>query len=249
MPSMNGLEIDGHFLSPPSPGPHPTIMHIHGGPIWGWRPRYLGKYTQPQALLEAGFALFEPNPRGSWGRGQPFSRMVLGDMGGLDTQDFLSGVDFLVDAGLADSRRLGLLGNSYGGYMSAWLVTQSDRFAAAFSMSPVTNWVSEHFTSNLTRFCHEFLADDVHNPTGKFFTRSPVHHVKKAKTPTLLTCGLLDQSTPAGQAVEFHKALVLQGTPSVLVMYPQEGHGVRSVPAAIADVSARQVEWFRAFLL
>ncbi|KAH8884070.1 alpha/beta-hydrolase [Thozetella sp. PMI_491] len=243
----DGMTIYGYLLSPSTTGPFPTLMNVHGGPVYGWTPRYIGKAVQLQALLAAGFAVFEPNPRGSWGRGQSFARAVFGDMGGADTQDYLSGLDAIIDAGVADPNRLGVFGGSYGGFMSSWLISQSDRFAAAMPMSPVTNWTSEHFTCNIMRFCRDFLADDVHNPTGQYFSRSPIHHVKNVKTPTLLTCGTLDQTTPAGQAIEFHHALLEQGVPSVLLTYPEEGHGVKNLPAFV-DLVARQVEWFRAFL-
>ncbi|KAF5647047.1 alpha beta-hydrolase [Fusarium tjaetaba] len=243
----DGLETYGYYLHPPTQGPFPTIMHIHGGPVFGWRPRYLGLDMQLQVLLDAGFAVFEPNPRGSWGRGQSFAKTVYGDMGGVDTLDYLSGIDHLVDKGLADPSRLGVYGASYGGFMTAWLISQTDRFKAAIPTSPVTDWVSEHFTSNLARFCQDFLADDVHDFGGKYLSRSPIHHVRKTKTPTLLVCGALDKNTPPGQAVEFHHGLIEQGVPSVLLTYPEEGHGVRNIPARV-DLIAREVEWFRRYM-
>ncbi|KAF5568668.1 hypothetical protein FNAPI_41 [Fusarium napiforme] len=243
----DGLEIYGYYLHPPTQGPFPTIMHIHGGPVFGWRPRYLGLDMQLQVLLDAGFAVFEPNPRGSWGRGQSFAKAVYGDMGGVDTLDYVSGIDYLVDKGLADPSRLGVYGASYGGFMTAWLITQTDRFKAAIPTSPVTDWVSEHFTSNLARFCQDFLADDVHDFGGKYLSRSPLHHIRKTRTPTMLVCGALDKNTPPGQAVEFHHGLIEQGIPSVLLTYPEEGHGVRNIPARV-DLIAREVEWFRRYM-
>ncbi|KAG9500750.1 hypothetical protein J7337_006430 [Fusarium musae] len=243
----DGLEVYGYYVHPPTQGPFPTIMHIHGGPVFGWRPRYLGLDMQLQVLLDAGFAVFEPNPRGSWGRGQSFAKAVDGDMGGADTLDYLNGIDYLVDSGLADPSQLGIYGGSYGGFMTAWLITQTDRFKAAIPTSPVTDWVSEHFTSNLARFCKDFLADDVHDFGGKYLSRSPIHYVRKAKTPTMLVCGALDKNTPPGQAVEFHHGLIEQGVPSVLLTYPEEGHGVRNIPARI-DLIAREVEWFRSYM-
>lgn len=244
----DGLDIYGYLVSPSTPAPHPTILHVHGGPVWGWRPRYLGKDITLQALLDEGYAIFEPNPRGSWGRGDAFTRRVYGDMGGADTYDYLSGLDALVDSGQADPKRLGVFGMSYGGFMSAWLPSQSDRFAASIPISPVTDWVSEHLTGNLGRFCQDFLADDIHNPTGRYFTRSPVHHVTKVKTPTMQACGMVDKNCPVGQGVEFHHALVEQGTPSVLLTYPGEGHGVEGMPGCI-DLLARSIEWWRAYLV
>lgn len=239
----DGLEIQGWLLTPPSSGPHPVVMNIHGGPVWFFRPRFLGRSVSTQSLLAAGYAVFEPNPRGSSGRGQDFARRVFGDMGGADTYDYLSGLDMLVREGIADPARLGVTGGSYGGYMSSWLITQDDRFAAAVPVAPVTNWVSEHLTCHIAFFCKTFLEDDIDNPTGKYFIRSPIHFAKNVRTPTLNVCGALDKNTPPGQALEFHHALLQNGVKSVLLTYPEEGHGVRRMPA-VFDYIARAVGWF-----
>lgn len=246
----DGLEIHGYLLTPSTPAPHPTIMFVHGGPVYHWRPRYLGSYgalVLEQSLLAEGFAIFKPNVRGSAGRGQEFSQHVYGDMGGLDTNDFLSGLDALVDSGKANPKRLGVTGGSYGGYMSSWLVTQTDRFAAAVPVAPVTNWVSFQYTTHIAQFSKDFLNDDPHNPQGKFFTRSPLHYVSRVKTPTMTVCGEQDKCTPPGQGVEFHRALVAQGKVSLLLTYPEEGHGVRLMPA-VFDYTARVIDWFKHYL-
>jgi len=239
----DGLEIHGWLLSPRGPGPFALVTEVHGGPVWLHRPHYLGAGGTRLALLRRGYAVLLPNPRGSSGRGQEFASRVFGDMGGADTHDYLSGVDALVRRGIADPRRLGVMGGSYGGFMSAWLITQDSRFAAAVSIAPVTNWVSEHLTCHIPHFCEQFLGDSMTNPGGKYHTRSPVMFASSVRTPTLIVCGALDRNTPPGQALEFHHALKLHGGESVLVTYPQEGHGVRSYPAAI-DFGTRVVSWF-----
>src|SRR5690606_28306812 len=102
----------------------------HGGPVWQRRPSWLGRWgLSILMLLKRGYAVFFPNPRGSAGRGVEFARRVVGDMAGADTHDFLSGLDHLIERGIADSGRLGVTGVSYGGFMSAWLITQDSRFA------------------------------------------------------------------------------------------------------------------------
>ncbi|KAK4495263.1 hypothetical protein PRZ48_013592 [Zasmidium cellare] len=250
----DGLEIHGYFISPSSAkGPVPTVLFVHGGPVWQWRPRYIASHGQQQvlerSLLSNGIAIFKPNPRGSSGRGQDFIRHVYGDMGGKDTYDYLSGLESLVKEGLADPKRLGVWGGSYGGFMSSWLVTQSpSTFAAAVPASPCTDWVSSKFTSNIGRFFDDFLGDSPHDPHGKYFTRSPIHHVDKVKTPTMTVVGGIDRCTPPSQGQEFHQALVEKGVPSVLLTYPEEGHGVRQMPAMF-DLVARAGEWFKHFLL
>lgn len=164
-------------------------------------------------------------------------------MGGADTQDILSGVDTLVERGVVDTHRVGVMGGSYGGYMASWIITQTDRFAASVPFSPVTDWISQHYTSNIGYFDQIFLQDDPTNAEGRYSTRSPITYAGRVRTPTLQTAGKLDRCTPAGQAEEFHRALLEHGVASALVIYPEEGHGVAHFPAVI-DFSARVVGWF-----
>jgi dipeptidyl aminopeptidase/acylaminoacyl peptidase len=240
----DGLEIQGWLLRPRGAPPHPLVLYIHGGPVWHWRPFWLGRRSvHVLMLLERGYAVFLPNPRGSAGRGQDFARRVVGDMGGADTHDYLSGVDELVTRGIADPARLGVTGGSYGGFMACWLITQDPRFAAAVPVAPVTNQVTEHLISNIPHFVSLFLADRFSNAGGKYFQRSPVMHAHKTRTPTLNICGALDRCTPPEEAMQFHNALLENGVDSVLVTYPEEGHGIRKFPAVI-DYAARVVAWF-----
>jgi len=251
-PAPDGLEIQGLLLLPASGAasgsarraPQPLVMMVHGGPVWHYRPFWLGRRSiGTLMLLKRGYAIFLPNPRGSTGRGQAFVRPVLGDMGGADTYDYLSGLDHLTERGIADPKRLGVTGGSYGGYMSTWLITQDPRFAAAVAVSPVTNQVTEHLISNIGHFVALFLQDTYVNAGGKYYDRSPILHAHKTRTPTLSTCGVLDRCTPSEEAVQFHNALLENGVKSALVTYPQEGHGVRKWPATV-DYAARMVGWF-----
>lgn len=240
----DGLELEGWLLRPGTPGPHPLVMAIHGGPVWHWRPVWLGREgIWALMLLERGYAVFFPNPRGSAGRGQAFARLVVGDMGGADAGDLISGVETLVSRGVADPKRLGVTGRSYGGFMSAWLITQDQRFAAAVPVAPVINHVTEQLLSNIPEFTALFLQDSYTRSGGKYFERSPVMHAHKARTPTLTICGVLDRCTPPSEAEQFHQALRENGVRSVLVSYPQEGHGIQKLPAVI-DYAARLVTWF-----
>jgi dipeptidyl aminopeptidase/acylaminoacyl peptidase len=244
----DGLALEGWVLRPGSAGPHPLVMNVHGGPVWLWRPTWLGRSNVfALMLLARGYAIFLPNPRGSAGRGQDFARRVCGDMGGADTQDYLSGIDHLVRAAVADPSRLGVTGGSYGGYMSAWLITQDSRFAAAVPVAPVTNQVTEHLVSNIPHFVRIFLADRYDVADGKYFSRSPIMYASRVRTPTLNICGALDRCTPPEEALQFHNALREHDVKSVLVTYPLEGHGVRSWPASI-DYAARVVAWFEEHL-
>jgi dipeptidyl aminopeptidase/acylaminoacyl peptidase len=241
----DGLEIQGWLLKPArAKGPYPLVLNVHGGPVWQFHPLWLGRAGAALiTLLKHSYAILQPNPRGSSGRGRDFVRHEAGDMGGAETHDHLAGLDYLVKAGIADPKRIGVTGGSHGGYMSSWLITQDQRFAAAVPVAPVTNYVSEHLIGNIPHFCSLFLNDKYNNPEGKYFTRSPIMHAHKVKTPTLNICGALDRCTPPSEAMQFHNALLENGVESVLVTYPEEGHGVRKFPAAI-DYAARLVSWF-----
>jgi dipeptidyl aminopeptidase/acylaminoacyl peptidase len=196
-------------------------------------------------LLERGYAVFFPNPRGSSGRGQAFARLVVGDVGGGDARDCLSGVDYLIARGAADPNQLGVTGLSYGGFMTSWLITQDPRFSAAVALAPITNFVTEHLLSNIPHFVVTFLADTYSNCGGRYFKRSPAMHAKNVRTPTLNICGALDRCTPPEEAAQFHAALRENGVESVLITYPEEGHGIRKFPALL-DLAARVVGWFEA---
>lgn len=240
----DGLEIQGWLLRPMGAAPYPLVMMVHGGPVAHYRPSYLMR-NRPLILmlLQRGYAVFLPNPRGSSGRGQAFARLVFGDMGGADTFDYLSGLDHLVATGVADPKRLGVTGGSYGGYMSAWLITQDSRFSAAVVVSPMTNLTTEHLISNIPHFVQMFMNDHYRHASGKYFERSPIMHAHRVETPTLNICGALDRCTPPEEAVQFHNALLENDVKSMLLTYPQEGHGVRKLPAAV-DCTARTIAWF-----
>lgn len=242
--SPDGLEIQGWLLRPHGPPPNPLVIHLHGGPVGNWRPAFLiRRLLHVPILLRHGYAVFLPNPRGSAGRGQEFAHRVLGDLGGADALDVLSGLDSLLERGVAEPGRIGVTGVSYGGFMTAWLITQSDRFAAAVTVSPHTNQVTAQLLSNIPQFMSRLLADELSNPNGRYVARSPVLHVRKALAPTLSICGALDRCTPPEEAIQFHNALLESGTRSVLITYPREGHGIRRLPAAL-DCAARLTGWF-----
>lgn len=243
----DGLEIQGHLVRAPGPSPGPVVMNIHGGPIWCHRNRWLGRQRGTELLVRAGVSVFLPNPRGSSGRGQEFAGMVRGDMGGADTYDYLTGLDALVASGVADPARIGVTGISYGGFMSAWLITRDARFAAAVVISPVSDWYSQHRTSQIPFFDELFLEPGASTPGGLFFERSPAFFADRVTCPTLVVAGDLDMNTPPGQAVEFYRSLVEHGVPAALVRYPAAGHGARQFPENV-DVTARILDWFRRYL-
>jgi dipeptidyl aminopeptidase/acylaminoacyl peptidase len=243
----DGMEIEGLLAVPEGAGPHPLVAFVHGGPIGRYQDHWSMGYAFTPLLVSRGYAVFHPNPRGSTGRGQAFAELVVGDMGGGDAQDVMAGIDALVERGVADPDRLGVLGGSYGGFMAAWLPTQTDRFAASVSLSPVTDWYSEHWDSNIGRWDREFLRAEPTTPGGPYFERSPVMLASRVRTPMLLTAGLIDRCTPPGQAWEMYRALQEHGVPAEVAIYPEEGHGVRTYPAFI-DWCTRMVGWFERWM-
>lgn len=245
--ARDGLEMQGWVVRPPGKGPFPLVMDIHGGPVWACRNRWQGRLRGAKILADHGIASLYPNPRGSSGRGLDFARLVKGDMGGEDTYDYLTGIDALVAAGIADPKRLGVTGISYGGFMSSWLITQDPRFAAAAPISPVTNWYSQHRTSQIPFFDTVFLNADPAVAGGRYFDRSPVMFANRARTPTLQLTGAQDQNTPPTQALEFHRSLLENGVRSVLATYPTAGHGIRGYPE-VMDATTRYVGWMLEYL-
>lgn len=139
------------------------------------------------------------------------------------------------------------MGGSHGGFMTNWIVTQTDRFAAAVAISPVSDWFSQHTTSNIPHFDEIFMAADPYDVQGPCRLKSPALYAGTYKTPVMQTAGVQDDCTLAGQAIQYHRAMQEKGVSSVCVVYPEEGHGVHSWPAYI-DYCARILGWFQHFM-
>jgi dipeptidyl aminopeptidase/acylaminoacyl peptidase len=244
--SSDDLEIEGQLTVPRSgEAPYPLVLWVHGGPIGATSDHLPGALFG--FLLSRGFAILQPDPRGSTGRGRAFAMGVVGDMGGRDMDDDLAGVDAVVASGVADPERLVLTGGSYGGFMAAWIPTQDHRFKAAVAISPVTDWWSERFDSSLGAWVGDFLGGQPEEVPQEYTERSPVLQAANCTTPVLLTAGRHDRATPVGQAVEFYRALREHGVPTEVVKYPEEGHGVSNFPSVL-DQATRMVGWFERFL-
>ena len=241
--AADGWQIDGLLARPATPGPHPLIVVVHGGPVGYWRERWLLSHVWLPLLVSRGYAVLCPNPRGSTGKGQRFASAVVGDMGGADAQDILAGIDTLAAAGLADPARVGVMGGSYGGFMTNWLITQDQRFKAAVPMHTVTHWRSQHHTSAIPAFDEIFLDRRPLTLGEAYDQRSPLMHADRVTTPTLHIAGALDPYTHPAESLQFHRALAQRGVESVFVIYPTEAHGIHSYEAAL-DLSTRVIDWF-----
>ena len=243
----DGLRLEGLLDLPRGDGPYPLVVHPHGGPVGAYQDGWIGRDLHTTTLVARGYAVLRPNPRGSAGRGAAFAEAVHGDMGGADVRDIESGVDRLVADGVVDPGRVGVMGQSYGGFLACWMPCLSDRYSAAVSRSPCTDWVSFHLTTNIAEFDDLFLAGDLWDPESQYRTRSPLVRHAAVRTPTFLTAGAHDLATPANQARQMYQVLAERRVPAAFALYPEEGHGVEA-PLALADVCARTVAWFERFM-
>ncbi len=249
----DGLPIEGWYLAPKGwhygmPAP-PMVTVVHGGPTAASMPAFpMGSAAAwtPQ-LLQSGIAVFMPNYRGSNGYGAEFAEANIGDLGGGDLQDVLSGIDLCIERGLADPDRLGIGGWSYGGYITAWAITQTDRFAVAVAGASITNWYSYHGGTNIPGFDEQYLLalpDDLDSP---YAWRSPLFFSNQVSTPTLFVHGERDECCPVGQAYEMSRALRRLGVQTECAIYPREPHGFIEREHR-RDMVERSVGWFRRWL-
>jgi len=240
----DGRPIRGLLLEPKdrAPGPGPLIVSVHGGPTWSQKQGFDPGSALP--YVAAGYAVLLPNYRGSVGRGQPFTRLNVGDPAGGEFDDIAAGVDWAVARGIAQPGRIGITGASYGGYLTAWSVTATTCFAAGVMVSGISDLISLQNTCN-NGFSDLIVAAPLRDPASRrlFVERSPVLNVGPSTAPTLIIHGELDHCTPLGQAEEFYRALVDQGIACELVVYPREGHGFKERDHS-RDVFLRAIAWF-----
>ena len=221
----DGTPVHGFLVFPPDYEPgkrYPLFVHVHGGPSWSYVPRYASYWER--LLAARGCLVLMPNPRGSWGRGHAYQAANVGDLGGGDWQDINAGVDYLIGEGLADPDRLAVGGWSYGGYLVAWAVTQTDRFRCAIAGASITNYESNYGVVSNREWQTTMFGSNVYDDVELHRSRSPLTHVKRVKTPTLLVHGACDVLAPPQQAIEYYTALKHFGVPTQLVLYPREPH-------------------------
>ncbi len=245
--SVDGWRIDGLFTPPlkrKNGALPPLYVDVHGGPS-GAECDFWDGFTQLCAA--AGYAVFKPNMRGSWGHGTAFADAVLGDMGGKDFQDILNGVEYLVGQGLVDGNRVGIGGWSNGGYLTAWAVTQSNRFKAAMMGAGISDWHNMHAQTNIADADILLLAADPLENPEVYRKHSPMTYAGRVTTPTLILHGEDDPAVPVAQAYAFYRALRERNVPVELVVYPREGHGL-SEKAHLRDAMERQLSWFERYL-
>lgn len=252
--SDDGLEVEGILTYPlgyEEGRSYPLVVSVHGGPTGVFQRSYLGTpvgYCHVAALAERGFLTLRPNPRGSSGYGRAFRFANDGDWGGGDYRDIMAGVDALVARGLADPERLAIMGWSYGGYMTSWAITQTDRFKAACVGAAVTHLASFNGTADIPSFVPDYFGGEHWERQEDYLARSPLIQAGRARTPSLVQHGADDIRVPLSQGRELYNALRRRGVPAELVIYPRQGHAVDE-PRLLIDVRRRSVEWLVRWVL
>lgn len=246
--SVDGMEMEGLLTYPidyDETQQYPLLLVIHGGPMGFFDEKFVGSpYPYPiAAFAQAGYFIFRPNPRGSTGYGKDFRCANYNDWGGGDFADIMSGVDAMIATGVVDANRLGVMGWSYGGYMTAWTITQTNRFKAASMGAGLCNLVSMTGTTDLHTLMTDYLG--IMEQNRKLYEeRSPINYVLNVTTPCLIQHGTDDKRVPLSQSHEFYHALNRIGKPVTLVIYPGMGHSV-SEPNMILDLMQRNLDWFQ----
>lgn len=235
------------FLTFPPGAPRdqrlPAILRIHGGPADQYRAEFMSEW---QMLAAKGYLVIAANPRGSTGYGRDFSRAIWADWGNKDFDDVMAAVDKAVALGVADPDRLGVGGWSYGGILTDYVITKTDRFKAATSGASEVNYLANYGTDHYQYFWEAELGLPWKN-VERWVEMSPFFHVEKVKTPTLILCGEDDVNVPLLNSEQLYQALRRLGVPTELVIYPGQHHGIQ-VPSYKKDRLERYIAWYDRYL-
>ena len=227
------------------------VVLIHGGPSSATTSEWPAGFGMSRAIIAAlsvrGYYVLLPNPRGSYGQGEDFTRANVKDFGHGDLHDNLAGVDAAIKKYPIDSNRLGVTGWSYGGFMTMWTVTQTNRFRAAVPGAGIANWQSYYGQNLIDQWMIPFFGASVYDDPAVYEKSSPIHFIKNVTTPTLVIVGEHDAECPSSQSYEFWHALRTLGVPTQLIIYPGEGH-LFIKPENQADRMHQTVAWFDKYL-
>jgi len=246
--SSDGMDIEALLTLPTgyvSGTRVPLLVVVHGGPTGVFTQSFIasrGAYSIA-SFAEQGFAVLRCNVRGSSGYGREFRYANYGDWGSGDYRDIMTGVDAMIERGIADPSALGVMGWSYGGYMTSWVVTQTDRFKAASVGAGVNNLMSFTGTADIAGFIPDYFGGEYWDVFENWRSHSAMFNVKGVTTPTLIQHGEEDARVPVGQGYEFYNALRRQGVEVKMVVYPRQPHGIQE-PRLQLDAMKRNLEWF-----
>jgi len=251
--SQDGAEIEGVLIKPADFDPsrkYALLCIIHGGPTGVDRPALLSpdaRYYPSDIWAARGALILKVNYRGSAGYGEKFRKLNYRNLGVGDAWDVVSGVDFLIKKGWVDASRVGCMGWSQGGYISAFLTTSSDRFKAISVGAGISNWATYYYNTDITPFTINYLGDDPADDPQIYQKTSPMSYIKKAKTPTLIQHGELDRRVPIPNAYELRQGLEDRGVPVEMIVYKGYGHGI-SKPKSMRAVMQHNLAWFNHYL-
>jgi len=249
LPGKDGVIVEGYLFLPPGADEDdnlPAVIEMHGGPYYRYGNAWTTRYPW-QVLSHEGFAVLIVNPRGGTAYGEEFLRGVHRNFGTDDFDDIMLAIDHLVDAGTIDGDRLGFTGYSYGGLMTNVVVSRTDRFKCAVSIAGIWNYTSAMGQNNPQLFIDSYdqpWAGDLQ----RMWEHSPASRAAQITTPTLVMHGTEDHPVDPRQSIEMFSYLQMNGVPSRLVLYPDEGHGINR-PSHMVDYETRELEWFRHYLL
>jgi dipeptidyl aminopeptidase/acylaminoacyl peptidase len=249
--STDGWPVEGFFVKPLGwqPGKkYPMVLVIHGGPegMFG-----VDWYHEFQVYAAKGWAVFFCNPRGSTGYGEKFERGEINNWGGMDYQDIMAGVDSaLKQYPWIDSNALGVTGGSYGGYMTNWIVSHTNRFKAAVTLRSVSNFISDDGTRDFPYGHEDYFKGILFDDFEQYWEASPLKYARNVRTPTLILHSDNDFRVPIEQGEQWFRALQLYGVPAEIVIFPRENHNLTRTgePKHLVESLNWQLYWFERFL-
>ena len=249
----DGREIEGLLTYPINykPGQKvPFILNVHGGPAGVFSQNAVAgnQGTYPiAAFAEKGYAILRPNPRGSSGYGTEFRTANREDWGGKDFQDLMAGVDYVIKMGVADENKMGVMGWSYGGFMSSWIVGHTNRFKVASIGAPVVDLSHQNLTDDIEGFLPSYFKSNPWDDWSKYDAHSPLRFVQNVKTPVMLQHGEADLRVPFSNSVMFYNALRRRDVPVRLLALPRQPHGPQE-PRMVLKTMQTNVEWFDKYI-
>jgi len=250
--ARDGKAIEGLLYKPLDyqPGQQvPLLTVVHGGPAGAYLNSFATGYVYPyQVFTGKGYAILLPNPRGSGTYGYAFRKANYRDWGGEDYWDIQRGIDTVIQMGIADPQKLAIMGWSYGGFMTAWTITQTDRFKAASVGAGVTNLYSFTGETDIPEFMNSYWGSWPWSDPELFRSHSALYHIKNVKTPTLIQHGEADVRVPIAQGRELYMGLKKSGVTTEFVIYPRQPHGIGE-PKLLLDAMRRNVAWMDKWIL